>query len=57
MTKKKEFITSQKPGSSNFRRIANIGRFAIPPLFDGLDTFSSESDKKKSCLLNLFLEL
>ena len=50
-TKTKESITSQKLGSWNFWRIANIvlnkGKSAVPPLFNGLEVLSSASDKAK----------
>ena len=50
-TKIKESITSQKPGSQNFWRIANSvlnkGKSAIPPLFNGPEVLSSASDKAK----------
>ena len=50
-TKKKESITSQKLGSRDFWRIANSvlnnGKSAIPPLFNGPEVLSSESDKVK----------
>ena len=49
--KRKESITSQKPGSRDFWQIANIvlnkGKSAIPPLFIGLEVLSSASDKAK----------
>ena len=49
--KTKEFITSQKLGSRDFRRIANSvlskGKSAIPPLFNGPEVLSSASDKAK----------
>ena len=49
--KTKESITSQKPGSCDFRRIANSvlnkGKSAIPPLFNGPEVLSSASDKAK----------
>ena len=48
---KQESITSQKLGSRDFWRIANSvlskGKSAIPPLFNGLEVFSSASDKAK----------
>ena len=47
--KTKESITSQKPGSCDFWRIANNvlnrGKSAIPPLFNGPKVLSSASDK------------
>ena len=50
-TKAKESITSQKLSSRNFWQIAysvlNKGKFAIPPLFSGLEVLSSASDKAK----------
>ena len=50
--KTKESITSQKFGSRDFWRIANIvqnkGKSAIPPLFQGPEVLSSASDKAKS---------
>ena len=50
-TKTKESITSQKLGSRDFWRIANIvlnkGKSAIPPLFNGPEVLSSASDKAK----------
>ena len=49
--KTKESITSQKPGSYDFWRIANSvlnkGKSAIPPLFSGPEVLSSASDKVK----------
>ena len=49
--KTKESITSQKPGSQKFSRIANSflnkGKSAIPPLFNGPEVLSSASDKAK----------
>ena len=49
--KTKESITSQKHGSRDFRRIANgvlnKGKFATPPLFNGLEELFSASDKAK----------
>ena len=49
--KTKECITSQRLGSCDFWRIANCvlnkGKSAIPPLFNGLEVLSSESDKAK----------
>ena len=49
--KRKESITSQKPGSRDFCQIANSvlnkGKSAIPPLFNGLEVLSSASDKAK----------
>ena len=58
--KTKESITSQKLGSRDFRRIFNIvfskGKFAIHPLFNGLEVFSSASDKA-NCLLKTFLTI
>ena len=49
--KTKESITSQKPGSHDFWRIANSvsnkGKSAIPPLFNGPEVLSSASDKAK----------
>ena len=50
-TKTKESITSQKPGSWDFWRIANSvpseGKPAIPPLSNGPEVLSSASDKEK----------
>ena len=50
-TKTKESITSQKPGSQDFWRIANSvlneGESATPPLFNGSEVLSSASDKAK----------
>ena len=47
----KQTITSQKPGSRDFWRVANSvfneGKSAIPPLFNGLKVSSSASDKAK----------
>ena len=55
--KTKESITSQKPGSRDFRRIAdnvlNKGKSAIPPLFNGPEVLSSASDKAKLFAENL----
>ena len=49
--KTKESITSQKCGSRNFWRIANSvlnkGKSVLSPLFNGLEAFSSTSDKAK----------
>ena len=49
--KTKDSITSQKPGSRDFWRIANSvlnkGKSAIPPLFNRLELLSSASDKAK----------
>ena len=49
--KTKAFITSQKLGSPDFRRIANSvfnkGKSVIPPLFNGPEVLSSASDKAK----------
>ena len=49
MLLKKEFITSQKLGSRDFRRIANSvlnkGKSAIPPLFSRQKALPSASDK------------
>ena len=49
--KTKESITSQKLGSRNFLRVANIvlnkGKSAILPLFNGLEVLSSASYKAK----------
>ena len=49
--KTKDSITSQKPGSRDFWRIANSvlnkGKSAIPPLFNGSEVLSSASDKAK----------
>ena len=49
--KTKQFITSQKLGSRDFWRIANIvlnkGKSAIPPLFNRPEVLSSASDKAK----------
>ena len=51
ITKTKEPITSQKPGSLDFWWIANIvfkeGKSAIPPLFSGLEVLFSTSYKAK----------
>ena len=48
-TKTKESVTSQKLGSQDFWRVANSvlskGKYAIPPLFSGLEVLSSASDK------------
>ena len=50
-TKTRESITSQKPGSRNFWRIANSvlkkDKSAIPPIFNDPQVFSSASDKAK----------
>ena len=50
-TKTKEYITSRKPDSQDFWRIANSvlskGKSAIPPLFNGPEVLSSASDKAK----------
>ena len=50
-TKTKESITSQKLGSRDFWRIANSvlnkDKSAIPPLFNGPEVLSSQSDKAK----------
>ena len=50
-TKTKESINSWKLGSQDFWQIANSvlnkGKSAIPPLFNGLEVFSSASDKAK----------
>ena len=49
--KTKESITSQKCGSWDFWQIANNvpnkGKYAIPPLFRGLEGLSSACDKGK----------
>ena len=49
--KTKESITSQKLWTLDFWPIANSvikkGKFAIPPLFNGLEVMSSASDKAK----------
>ena len=51
--KTKESITSQKLGSRDFSRIAEVrsvlnkGKSAIPPLFNGPEVLSSASDKAK----------
>ena len=49
--KTKESITSEKLHSQDFYRIANsvlnIGKPAIPPLFNSLEVLSSASDKAK----------
>ena len=49
--KTKDSITSQKLGSHDFWQIANIvpnkGKYAVPPLFNGLEVLSSASDKAK----------
>ena len=54
--KTKESITPQKHGSCDFWRIANSvlnkGKSAIPPLFSGLEVFSSACDKAKLCAEN-----
>ena len=51
MLLKQESITSQKLGSRDFWRIANIvlnkGKSAIPPVFNSLEVLSSASDKAK----------
>ena len=51
VTKTKESITSQKLGSRDFQRIANIvlnkGKSAIPPQFNGPRVLSSASDTAK----------
>ena len=50
--KTKESITSQKPGSHDFWRIANSvlkGKSAIPPQFNGPEVLSSASDKANVC--------
>ena len=51
MLRKQESITSQKLGSHDFWRIANIvlnkGKSAIPTLFSDLEVLSSASDKSK----------
>ena len=56
--KTKESITSQKPGSRDFWRIANSvlnnGKSAIPPLFNGAEVLFLHLMKKKS-LLKTFL--
>ena len=56
-TKTKESLTSQKLGSRDFWRFANSvlnkGKSAIPPLFNGLETLSSASDKAKLFAKNL----
>ena len=55
----KESIASQKLGSRDFWRIANIvlnkGKFAIPPLFNGPEVLSSASDKAKLFAEKTFL--
>ena len=55
-TNTKEPITSQKLGSWGFRQIAssvlNKGKFAIPPVFNDQDAFSSASNKAKLCAKN-----
>ena len=47
----KESIPSQELGSHKFWRIANSflnkGKSAKPPLFNGMEVFSSTSDKAK----------
>ena len=57
--KTKESITSQKPGSQVFWKIANSAlnkdKFAIPPLFNGSEVLSSASNKA-NCLLKTFLK-
>ena len=57
--KTKESITSQKPGSYDFWRIANSvlnkGKSAIPPLFNRPGVFSSASGKAKSFAKNVSL--
>ena len=49
--KTKEFITSQKLGSRDFwcitNSILNKGKSAIPPLFNGLEVWSSASNEAK----------
>ena len=54
---KTECITSQKLGSWDFWRLANIvlnkGKSAILPLFNGLEVLSSASDKAKLFAKNL----
>ena len=56
--KTKESITSQKLGSPDFWRIANIvlskGKSAIPPLFNRPEVLSSASDKAKLFAGNFF---
>ena len=51
LIKQKSLITSQKLGSWYFWRIANSvlnkDKSAIPPLFNGLEVFSSASAKVK----------
>ena len=51
VTKIKESITSQEPGSRDFWQIANSvlnkGKSAIPPLFKGSEVLSFVSDKAK----------
>ena len=50
-SKTKESITSQKQGALDFWQIANSvlnkSKSAIPPLFNGLEVFTSTSDKAK----------
>ena len=56
-TKTKESITSQKPGSRDFWRIANSvlnkDKSAIPPLFNRPEVLSSPSDKAKLFAKNI----
>ena len=57
-TKKIYSITSQKDRSQDFSRIANSlfnkGKSAIPPLFNGIEVFSSASDKAKLFAENFY---
>ena len=57
-TKKIYSITSQKDRSQDFSRIANSlfnkGKSAIPPLFNGIEVFSSASDKTKLFAENFY---
>ena len=56
-TKTKESITSQKPGSRDFWRIANSvlsrDKSALPPLFNGPEVLYSASDKAKLFAKNI----
>ena len=57
-TKKIYSITSQKDRSQDFSRIANSlfnkDKSAIPPLFNGIEVFSSASDKAKLFAENFY---
>ena len=59
--KAKESITSQKLGSQDFWQMANSvlgkGKFAIPPLFKGLQLLSSASDKAQFLAKNFLRTL